>query len=170
MKLTVRVVLDDDTAGDGPTEIREVFTLHRGALSADTLGLQLAEAKDLLGGVQRVLVEAQAAATLAAEAPCPHCATPRRHKDTRAIVVRSLFGTLHLASPRWWHCACRPQPRRTFHPLAVLLPERSTPELGYLQARFAAVTSYGLSATLLGELLPLGRTLHATPSAATPKQ
>jgi len=47
--LTVQVVLDDDTAGDGPTEIREVFTLHRGALSADTLGLQLAEAKDLLG-------------------------------------------------------------------------------------------------------------------------
>jgi hypothetical protein len=162
MKLTVQVVLDDDTAGDGPTEIREVFTLHRGALSADTLGLQLAAVKDLLGGVQRVLVEAQAAAALAAQAPCPHCATPRRHKDTRAIVVRSLFGTLHLASPRWWHCACRPQPRRTFHPLAVLLPERSTPELGYLQARFAAVTSYGLSATLLGELLPLGRTLHAT--------
>ncbi len=49
MKLTVQVVLDDDTAGDGPTEIREVLTLHRGALSADTLGLQLAETKDLLG-------------------------------------------------------------------------------------------------------------------------
>lgn len=49
MKLTVQVVLDDDTAGDGPTEIREVLTLHRGALSADTLGLQLAEARDLLG-------------------------------------------------------------------------------------------------------------------------
>jgi len=44
----------------------------------------------------------------------------------------------------------------------MLLPQRSTPELAYLQARFAAVTSYGLSATLLGELLPPGSPLHAT--------
>jgi len=77
-------------------------------------------------------------------------------------VVRSVFGTLHLASPCWWHCACQPQPTRTFRPLGLLLPERTTPELSYLQARFAAVTSYALSATLLGELLPLGRPLHAT--------
>ena len=103
-------------AATGTSSASWRFTLHRGALSADTLGLQLAEAKDLLVGVQRVLVEAQAAAALAAQAPCSHshCATPRRHKDTRATVVRSLFGTPHRASPRWWHCACRPQPRRTF--------------------------------------------------------
>ena len=29
-------------------------------------------------------------------AACPHCGVPRRHKDTRTIVVRSLFGTLRL--------------------------------------------------------------------------
>ena len=84
----------------------------------------------------------------------------RRHKDTRTIVVRSLFGALQLASPRWWHCDCRDQPARTFQPLAELLPERTTPELAYLQARFAALVSYGLTAALLGELLPLGRRLH----------
>ena len=82
-----------------------------------------------------------------------------RHKDARTIVVRSLFGALRLASPRWWHCDCRDQPTRTFQPLAGLLPERTTPELAYLQARFAALVSYGLTATLLGELLPLGRRL-----------
>jgi len=37
-------VLDDGT-DDTPTEIREVFTPHRDTLSADTLGLELAEAK-----------------------------------------------------------------------------------------------------------------------------
>ena len=84
----------------------------------------------------------------------------RRHKDTRTIVVRSLFGALRLASPRWWHCGCRDQPARTFQPLAGLLPERTTPELAYLQARFAALVSYGITADLLGELLPLGRRLH----------
>jgi hypothetical protein len=73
-----------------------------------------------------------------------------------------LFGVLRLSSPRWWHCDCRAQPTRTFQPLAELLPERTTPELAYLQARFAGLVSYGVTAKLLGELLPLGRTLHPT--------
>jgi hypothetical protein len=40
------------------------------------------------------------------------------------------------------------------------LPERTTPELAYLQARLAGIVSYGITAKLLGELLPLGRKLH----------
>src|SRR5450759_3052991 len=75
-------------------------------------------------------------------------------------VVRSLFGALRLPSPRWWHCDCRTQRSRTFQPLAELLPDRTTPELAYLQARFAGLVSYGITAKLLGELLPLGRRLH----------
>lgn len=89
-----------------------------------------------------------------------HTAGGRWHKDTRQIVVRSLFGVLRLPSPRWWHCACREQPTRTFQPLARLLPKRATPELAYLQARFAGLVSYGITAKLLDELLPLGRRLH----------
>jgi hypothetical protein len=46
--------------------------------------------------------------------------------------------------------------------LAAVLPDRTTPELAYLQARFAGLISYGMSAKLLGELLPLGRRLHPT--------
>jgi len=44
----------------------------------------------------------------------------------------------------------------------VLLPERSTPELAYLQAKFAALASYAVSAQLLAEVLPLGRRLDPT--------
>ena len=116
-----------------------MFVLERGAVTPDTLGLRLGEAKDLLCAVQETVVDAQVKGTLAAQAACPHCGTPRRHKDTRAIVVRTLFGTMQLPSPCWWHCPCQPQPRKTFRPLAVLLPERSTPELSYLQAKFAAL-------------------------------
>jgi hypothetical protein len=54
------------------------------------------------------------------------------------------------------------EPARTFQPLAELLPERTTPELAYLQARFAALVSYGITANMLGELPPLGRRLHPT--------
>jgi len=77
-------------------------------------------------------------------------------------VVRSLFGAMRLSSPRWWHCPCSGHQARTFSPLAAVLPERSTPELVYLEAKFAGLASYGLSAKLLAEVLPLGRPLHAT--------
>src|SRR5664280_1474718 len=146
---------------DTPTVLREVLVLDRDGLGIDTVGLQLDEAKELLAGVQDIVVDAQVAVAVAAQVGCPHCGAARRHKDTGQVVVRSLFGTLRVLSPRWWHCGCQPHPTRTFRPVAELLPERTTPELAYLQARFAAQASYQVAATLLAEVLPLGRTLHA---------
>jgi len=160
MKITVQIVLyaDDDTE----TVVREAFTVQRGALAPETLGLQLEEAKDLLSTVQDTLVEHQVAAALASAASCPDCGIPHRHKDSRPIVIRTLFGTLRLGSPRLWHCPCQARAARTFSPLAATLRERTTPELSYLQTRFAGLVSYGLSADMLSEVLPLGRVLHAT--------
>ena len=112
MRLTVQVVLETDD-DQGPSVVRDVFTLERGPLTADTdpdtVGLRLAEANDLLAAVQQTLVAEQAGATVAAQPRCPHCGTPHRHKDSRDIVVRTLFGTRRLPSPRWRHCSCRPQ-------------------------------------------------------------
>ncbi len=105
------------------------------------MGLQLAEAQDRLVAVQDTMVNQQVQRAIQTQVPCPHCGRARRHKDTRQIVVRALFGVLRLPSPRWWHCDCRAQPTRTFQPLAHLLPERTTPELAYLQARFAGLVS-----------------------------
>src|SRR5260221_1992278 len=160
MKVTVQVVFEGgDTSS---TVVRVVFSLERGSLGPDTVGLTLGEAKGVLGAVQQALVDEQVTATLAEQVCCPGCGRARRHKDARTIVLRTLFGTLRLASP-WWHqCPCRPQTTRTFSPLASLLPERTTPELVYLETKFAGLVPYGVSAALLREVLPLGRPLHAT--------
>jgi hypothetical protein len=160
MKLSVQVIVHPDDDAEALPVVREVFTLDRDGLAPDTLGLQLSEAQDLLAAVQDSLVEHQVNDAITKQAPCPHCGRARRHKDTRTIVVRSLFGVLRLPSPRWWHCSCQDQRTRTFQPLAAMLPERTTPELTYLQTRFAGLVSYGITAKLLGELLPLGRRLH----------
>lgn len=159
MKFTVQVAIEAD---DATPVVREVFTFERGGLGPGNVGLALAEAKDLLTSVQEAMVTEQIKEALAEAAPCPECGTPQRHKDTRGIVLRTLFGTLHLGSPRWFHCSCRPAETRCFTPLASLLPERSTPELAYLEAKFAGLAPYGVSAKLLAEVLPLGRRLHAT--------
>jgi hypothetical protein len=160
MKVTVQVVLHGDD--DSETVVREAFTVQREALTPDTVGLQLQEAKDLLAAVQDTLVEHQVTTALSAQIRCPDCGIPHRHKDSRSIVMRTLFGTLRLDSPAGGTApARRGRPARSAHwpPFSGSGP---TPELSYLQARFAGQVSYGLSADLLNEILPLGRALHAT--------
>jgi hypothetical protein len=159
MRVRVQVIVESDD--DTPPAVHEVACVERGDLHIDTLGLQLAEAKDLLQKVQDVLIAEQVRTSLAEQVACLECGRPRRHKDATTIVLRTLFGTLHLDSPRWWHCPCRPRPTRTFSPLAAVLPERATPELLYLESKFSGLISYGQSASLLAETLPLGRPLHA---------
>jgi hypothetical protein len=158
MRVQVIVEADDDT----PPAVHEVACVERSDLHIDTLGLHLAEAKDLLQKVQAVVVDEQVRSCLAEQVTCPECGRIRHHKDAATIVLRTLFGTLHLRSPRWWHCPCKAQPTRTFSPLAAMQHERSTPELLYLESKFSGLISYGQSASLLAETLPLGRPLHAT--------
>jgi hypothetical protein len=160
MKITVSVTIqaDDDVAA----VVSDVFTIKRETPEPASMGLHLDEAQDLLAAVQEKMVGEQARAALAQATTCPSCGAAHRHKDARTIVVRTLFGVLRLASPRWWRCSCTPGSTTTFSPLAQLLPERTTPELQYLEAKFAALVSYGASAELLAEVLPLGRPLHAT--------
>jgi hypothetical protein len=161
MRITVSVSIQADD--DSPAVADDVFTCERTSpLSADTVGLHLDEAKAPLSGVQETMVAEQAKATLAGNAVCPSCGAARRHKDTRQIVVRTLFGVVRLSSPRWWQCGCTTHAHATVSPLAAMLPERATPELVYVETKFAALAAYGASAGLLTELLPLGRTLHAT--------
>ena len=76
-------------------------------------------------------------------------------------VLRTLFGKLRLDSPRLYHCGCcSKEERRSFSPLAELLPERRAPELAYLENKFAALISYGLTAKLLAEVLPTGGNIN----------
>ena len=142
--------------------MHELATIERDDLSVDPLGMQLAEAKDLLQRVQEVLIDEQARACLAKQVACPDRGRPRAHKDTKRITLRTLFGTVRVASPRWLQCTCQPHPTRTCCPLAAALPERTTPELLYPERKFAGLVSYGQSAHLLAATLPLGRTLHAS--------
>jgi len=94
MRIRVQVVIEGNE--DVPPEVHEVADLQRGDLGTETLGLHLAEAKELLARMQEVVVEEQVRACLAAKVACPHCGQARRHKDERSITVRSLFGTLRL--------------------------------------------------------------------------
>jgi len=156
MKMRIQVVVETD---DGTMAVQEVAKIAREDLRPDTVGLRLDEAKDLLRSVQQVVVERQITDHLTRQDSCPCCDRPRLHKGAHTVVLRTLFGTLRLRSPRLYHCPCQPHPTRTFSPLADVLSERATPELVYLETKFAALVSYGLTVRLLEETLPLGRPL-----------
>jgi hypothetical protein len=49
----------------------------------------------------------------------------------------------------------------SFSPLAALLPERTTPDLLYLETKWAVLMSYGLTVKLLQDVLPIDEPLEA---------
>jgi hypothetical protein len=65
MKVSVQVIVHPHDDTEASPVVREVFALDREGLAPDTLGLQLAEAKDLLAAVQDTMAEQQASAAIA---------------------------------------------------------------------------------------------------------
>jgi hypothetical protein len=125
-------------------------------LSTDPLGMLLAEGKALLAATQRHLVEHQCRSIAAAHSFCDECDSRLRIKGWHMRQIRTVFGRVTVASPRIRSCACaKARAGTSFSPLVQLVPARVTPELEYLQVKWAAHLSYGMASELLGEILPL---------------
>lgn len=160
MKVKLQMVIESD---DGRLrEVEEVACLKRGTLSPEEeLGLTLAEAKQILQQVQHSMVDFQAAEYQRQRKDCPHCGNQRPQKGRHEIVVRTLFGKMKLRSLRLHRCACEAVSEQSFSPLAELLPERTAPELLYLEAKWCTLLSFGVSTELLQEVLPLGEEINS---------
>jgi hypothetical protein len=156
MKIRVQVVIE---SGRGAPLVEEVAMLERGTLRPEEVGLKLEEAKELLRAVQQTMIAQQVEEYVDQQVHCPECGQPRPRKGKHEIVFRTLFGKLKLPSPRLYACRCRTRSQGSESPLAELLAERTAPELVYLEAKFAALISYGLTVDLLAEVLPIGEHL-----------
>src|SRR6266850_1432940 len=158
MKVTVQIVTQTD---DGQDMTKEVACVERAELTPATFGVSLAEGKSILEAIQEVVVAWQMHAYLHQQRHCPQCGKVRPSKGTHHIVFRTVFGALPVESTRLTHCACQPHDSESFSPLADLLPEHTTPELLYLETKWAALTSYGMSVKLLQDVLPFDEPLQA---------
>jgi hypothetical protein len=135
MRMKVQVIVESD---DGQTEaVQDVVILDRGPLRPEELGLTLAEAKDILLGVQRTMVTRQVEEYATQSCRCCVCGKSRPRKGKHEIVYRTLFGKLRLNSPRYYECRCEEKRRKSASPLAELLSERAAPGLVYLETKFA---------------------------------
>jgi hypothetical protein len=160
MQISVQVVVQ--TEGDEPASVTEIAHFERVGFDAGSLGLHLNEAKSLLGRLQRSIIDAQATEAIARLSVCPKCGFQPARKGHHRLAYRSVFGRLSIDSPRFSRCRYSGSGRRSVSPLANCLRKRTSPELQYLQAKFAALMSYGLTVQVLEEMLPLGHVLAAT--------
>jgi hypothetical protein len=157
-QIQLRIVDDDNSV------ISEDVILHldKGDDRLEVIGLSFDEAKAALAGIQGGVVTVQAASFLARHRSCDLCGSPLLSKGPGRTQFRTAFGTIALSSPRFHRCRCQPGTAKTFSPLSLLLTERMAPELLYLETRWASLVSYGMTADLLKDVLPIGSTADAS--------
>ena len=157
MKFKMRILVENDDGNE--ILLAENIEFERGKSSLKNLGLSLAESKELLRKTQQTMVKEQVREFLKESETCLHCRRKRLSKGKHRIVYRTLFGKMELDSPRFFYCGCELENEsaktKTFSPLARALPERTSPEMLYLEAKFGARISFELSRQLLAEVLPL---------------
>lgn len=151
MQVKIQMVIEHDSH----IITEDIYSLVRDELSAETLGMNLNEAKAMMAAIQHTLVAQQIADYVAQHRACACCGKQQAIKSYHTLIYRTLFGKLTLKSPRLYHCACQPQTARSFSLLAQVLPERAAPELLYLSAKWASLMSYGLTAQLLEDVFPI---------------
>jgi hypothetical protein len=152
MHFRIQVVAVSD---DGTEQLQEIADVVRSAATLETLGVTLEESKQVLQELQRLLIGQQVDAYLDEQRACPDCGKQRQIKQSSSAPFRTLFGLVPVRNPRWQQCDCHTHTNKTFRPLRALLPERSSPELRYLETKWASLASYGVSAKLLHEVLPI---------------
>ena len=160
MKITIQVIIESDENKDSVVE--EVGCLQRGQLLPESLGLTLQEGKGLLKNLQETIVTNQIEEYIAQEEYCYKCNKKRSRKGNKRITYRTVFGKFKMNSPRLYTCACKSSKGKSFSPLAEKLPERTSPELLYLQSKWSSLMSYGLTVNLLEEILPLNTCVAST--------
>ncbi len=158
---TFKLQLVTETAEGSTASVAEIAIFSRHAQSIENVGMTLEESKDVLRQLQRTIVQQQVDAFVRSRSECSCCGRRLGKKGMHQIVYRTLFGKLELDSPRFRHCKCHTGGLRSFSPVAELLPERSSPELLFMEAKWASLVSFKMAARALQDMLPVDSKLSA---------
>jgi hypothetical protein len=154
--LQLRIVGDDGTVFTDS----EILRLEKSDHRLEAVGLSISESKSLQRCLQQHVVTAQAATFVDRHRCCPACGRHLCSKGKYPIVFRTVFGNVALSSPRFYRCGCQPGDSQTFSPLTELFTEHTAPELLYLESRWASLISFGMTAALLRDVLPVADTTN----------
>lgn len=157
MNVRVEVVC---ISADGTEQRQGVMTIDRAELVMETLGMNLKEGKALLAGVQDLVIAHQANEYLEQRRLCPKCGQQHNSKDSGSTPVKTIFGQIDVPNPRWNRCACQLRGSKTFRPTKEWLQGRTSPEMLYLETKWASLIPFARVADLLKDVLPVGDSLN----------
>lgn len=152
MRMKIQVVTISD---NGEETTQDVASLERGELLPENLGLSIQDGKTILKGVQETLVDKQVEASFRVAKRCSKCCQSRNTKGYHDVKLRTIFGSIQIKSPRLHHCLCEDSSAKTFSPLAKIISSHTTPELLFLEAKWSSTMSYGMTAKLIEDVLPV---------------
>ena len=124
------------------------------------IGLSVSESKQLLGAVQKSLVQQQADEYIHQNIRCPHCLMKRRIKGQQKIQYRTLFGVIPVSGLRVYWCRCEESATKTVSLLSDWAGDHTHPALKYIETRWASLISYEMTVRLLTDVLPVGYSLN----------
>jgi hypothetical protein len=157
MRMVIEARLEDNAGGLVPIRLAE-FERPDGELKQ--LGLSLAEGESLVYEAQRALVNVQANGFVATSRHCLQGGATLSTKAKRTIHYRTVFGKMTIDSPQLRVCKCgQDTSSKLFSPLAAAPPGRLSPELKYLQVKWAAHLPYAVATALLKETLPVNQAI-----------
>ena len=147
-------------SADGSEERRQMLGIERQELAMETLGMNLAESKALLEGVQDYMVAQQVSENLEQRRACLHCGRRHTAKGSGSTRVKTLFGRVNVPNPRWNRCACQTQGPETFRPTTAWLQGRTSVEMLYLESKWASLIPFAKVADLLMDVLPVADSVN----------
>ncbi len=146
---------------DGSEERTQVLAVERDELTMETVGMSLAESKCLVEGVQNSMIARQVDEDLERQRACAHCGRRHTTKDLGTAPLKTLFGLVNVPNPRWNRCACQTKKPKTFRPVHAWLQGRTSPEMLYLESKWASLIPFAKVADLLKEILPVGASFNS---------
>ncbi len=117
--------------------------------------MSLSESKDILKSLQQNIIEKQLDAFVKSK-----ITQKLRKKGSYEVKLKTLFGHISFKSPRYYSPAGIEQ--KTFSPLNELLPQHTTPELLFIETKWACLIPFEKTANLLKDLLPVSETLNGS--------
>ncbi len=155
MKYKLQVIIDDE---QGQTHVEDIFQIEKPHDNGYNAGLSLHESKALLKILQEKIVLSQAKEYIRNHRACPCCHKQRRIKCNHTIQLKTLFGIVVIPSLRVYHCNCSDTPSKTLSLLQSWLPEHISPELQYIETKWASYISFKKTSELLSDILPISGT------------
>ena len=147
---------------DGGEQRCSVAELERAELALQTFGMSVAEGKAILHGVQDFIAGQQVTEDLKRKRVCPTCGQRYHSKEAGTHTVKTVFGEVEVPNPRWERCSCQSEGPRTFRPTTAWLQgARTSPEMVYLETKWASLIPFEKVVDLLKEVLPVAEATNS---------